>query len=163
MTTMSPFDQGAYHVLFFFILYDLRTRKRQGGRAQKNQYIVGQNIKSVRISRRNPTSLLASDSNSDPPLILLFRTVCDTVALFLFVSEIVGAYVRHKGKIHSPCVGGEGGGRAPCDSLRNVIHPNIKREKAENANQAIADGNANSFAHDWCPSDSYMNRTIITS
>ena len=73
----------------------LRNKKGKG-REPKNRYIIGQNIKSVRISRTNPTSLLASDSNTDPSLILLFRTVCGTVALFLFVSEIEGAYVRYR-------------------------------------------------------------------
>lgn len=93
---VSPFDRRAYCVLSFFILYDLRSKKMQ------------EEIEKIDISLVNTSKVFGSvveilhhcwpsDSNSDPPHVLLFRTVCDTVALFLFVSEMVGAYFRHRG------------------------------------------------------------------
>lgn len=57
---MSPFDQKAYRAQFFRI-DDLKIRKgkKVDTKKKKSIYIIDQeNQKSVRISRRNPTSLL---------------------------------------------------------------------------------------------------------
>lgn len=70
------------------------------------------------------TLLILLGSNSEPPLILLFRSVCDTVGLFLFVIKILDAYVRHQGVvfIHYVLAGkGKGAGGAPNPAGHNAL------------------------------------------
>ena len=77
--------------------------KKGKGMVLKNQYIIGQNIKSVRISCRNPTSLLAMVGfepwasplfYSSEPYAIPLRYSCLLVKWKALMSDIEGGFIH---------------------------------------------------------------------